>query len=540
VAGAKVRFDTGGNQGIVTTLAGGSPGAILDVTTVADGLATCRWKPSADPLLATQELTATLLLPNNTVLKQPGTLHFTANLRLGHGGCCVTVGKDGEFATLQAAITALIQRNAQEICICLLPGDHEVVELVVTGVAHLSIHGCGRASRILVKNLFQARQLRSITLQDLCIYVDKAINRPIYIDSCADVTITGCHVKNQDTGNRAPTDLLTIGHATKPVPPRRVHVANNLIECQGTGSSIFIDPGFVAPDEGFTAGSPTVVETALSHLASKSKSQRATFVKKFRKIVKDTPKSDPKKGLLEATLKRVAAPPRSTKKSKAARSIEGPSEAATTITLPLATTPEDLAAAIIGPPPTTFPIFGPALVIADADAELMIVNNIIKGEVRLYGLQKRLELDKFRLMAKSIQGPLPIWAPTPNDAKIEGNSLTEITVDEKFNGLYSLPVHWTLSGIFNRLSLLNNTFASSFPQNEWLAANVISNGNHFVPGANILGIAAGLSLICIGTSADYYVPGNPPIPPQLARLQYGVRTSTRVQESANLITLSSV
>jgi Family of unknown function (DUF6519) len=529
VAGAIVHFDTGGNQGIVTP---------INPTTGLDGIMKCRWKPDPNPALSTQELTATLVPPDNSA--QPGTLRFTANLRLGHG-CCVTVGKGGEFEDLTKAISVLIEKDNKEICICLLPGDHLVSELVIDGTTILDrihIHGCGRASRLLVRERFEARELSSITLQDLCIYVDRAQERPIYINSCAEVTITGCHMKNQDTLNRAPTDLVTISHENKHVPALWIHLANNLIECRGTISLIEIDPGFVGSPGGLTPGSQVAVENAISNLASKSTSQRAAFVKKFRKIVNATPKSDPNKKALEAALKRVAAKPRSAKESKAAKSVPESSNATTTLSLPLATTPEALVDVVIDPGPILLrPIVGPALVIADADAELMIVNNIIKGEVRLYGMRKRFDPAGFSHFANEIQERQISWAPTPNDAKIEGNSLTEVTTDEEAEPA-NLPNEGTLSGIFNRLSLLNNTFSSSFPRNQWLAANVISNGNHFVPGAKDLGIVVGASLICLGTSADFNPrtgdDGHPG-----AYLQYSISPDrSRLRESANLITLT--
>jgi hypothetical protein len=548
VAGATVRFDTGGNQGLVTHPPPHQPppAPTCDVVTLQDGIATCLWKLDPNPAFPTQELTVTLVPPDTSA--QPGTLRFTANLRLH--GCCVTVGKDGEFPDLATTIDQLINRDFKEICICLLPGDHEVFDLVIDGntiLDRVHIHGCGRASRLLVRDRFEARALSSIHLQDLCIFVDKAQNRPIYLRDCDDVTITGCHVRNQDTDNRAPADLLIIHHQTgseQPPRRRRTSIANNVIECEGSISGIIINPRFVAPAEGLPADAQMAVENAVSNLATKSKSQRTAFVKKFRKIVKETPKSDPNKQAMEAALKRLAATPRSAKASKAAAPIREAGDATITPALPPATTPEALAAILIlpGPLPGPLPtrtIFGPALVIADADAELMIVNNIIKGEVRLYGIQKRFEQVAFIHLANEIRDLEIKWDPTQNDAKIEGNSLTEITVDEEAEPVL-VHHHGLLSGIFNRLSILNNTFSSSFPQNQWLAANVISNGNHFVPGARDLGIVVGTSLICIGTSADYNPNGGDDGQPA-AYLQYSISPDrARFRESANLISLAQL
>src|SRR5207249_2944264 len=44
-----------------------------------------------------------------------------------HGdGCEVVVGRGGQFETLDGAIAALLQQGRADICICLMPGDHEL------------------------------------------------------------------------------------------------------------------------------------------------------------------------------------------------------------------------------------------------------------------------------------------------------------------------------------------------------------------------------------------------------------------------------
>jgi hypothetical protein len=545
VAGATVNFDKGGNQGIVT------PPSVI---TGADGLATCHWKPDPDPALPTQELTVTLVLPNNIPISQPATLRFTANVRHGKG-CCVTVGQGGEFVTLEAAITTLVGRNLKEICICLLPGDHQVSELVIVGTTanalpttggrtpdglplevettakaagtnvgtpppivlrHLHIHGCGRASRILLENQFTAQNLSSINLQDLCIYADKAQDRPIYIKDCDDVTITGCHVRNQDTDNIAPADLVIIHHEINPNEPprqRRTYIANNVIECEGSVSGIIIDPTLVAPAGGMPADAQMAVESTVSNLASKSKSQRAAFVKKFRKIVKGTPKSDPNKQALEAALKRVAATPRSAKESKAASPSLESGDAAITPALPLATTPEALAVAVIGPPVIlpTRPIFGPALVIADANADASIINNIIKGDVRFYGTTGGAHIrqtfdDVAEFFHRTGYSSLGTEAkPGGGTLRIEGNSLTKVMVDKLID---PTALQAGLAVVFfSRMSILDNTFHSDGSQ--WLAIHVISKCNRFIlPGMTsnagpIVASAVAGSFICVGTSSTW-------------------------------------
>jgi hypothetical protein len=175
-------------------------------------------------------------------------------------------------------------------------------------------------------------------------------------------------------------------------------------------------------------------------------------------------------------------------------------------------------------------VIAPAVVIADANADVSIRRNVIVGEVRFYGRQTMLDQSQFDQLAKSIQLGRLTLSPTQRDAKIEGNTLTEVTVDSKIG-----TVAGTLGGVFSRISLLDNTFSS--PRNEWLAANVISNGNYFasnLPAKAKLCTTAASSFICLGTSG-----GN-----RTNQLRYGVRTVIGVlplfEKSANLIDVGAI
>jgi hypothetical protein len=581
VAGAKVRFDTGGNQGLVTDIGGGSPGPILDVTTVADGLATCRWKPSADPLLATQELTATLILPNNTVLKQPGTLRFTANLRLGKG-CCVTVGEGGDFVTLATAITTLIERDHEEICICLLPGDHEVSQLFISGAAananlvtggtapddlslnlgtgagalrtavatpppnnalrHLHIHGCGRASRILLQNWFYVQNLTSIALQDLCIYADAPYNpagpplHVIVIDQCRDVTITGCHLRQTSARNDwviirapAPPDSPT----APPIP--RTNIADNIIESSATvpwnwiGNTLVEDAG-VAAMKSAPINVRAIAETAAATLAGKKKVERAAFLKEFRQIVKDVPPGDPNKKSLAAALKHLSA--KSSLKQKSARATVDASMMASI------ETPQGLAESVTGAVPNWITVLVPALVIVNAYTDTSIVNNIIRGAVRIYGFGGAFSQTVFYDLALGIKNhTFILGAPSTRSLRIEGNSLTNVLIDSQIvqpppPGGKGAP---TLIGLFARMSLLDNTFHEA--GNQWLAAHVISNGNYFVvtDSGLTIGVAAGASFICMGTSANWF-----PVTLRFGVPLVATNQPPRFALGANLMTVTQV
>jgi hypothetical protein len=472
-------------------------------------------------------------------------LRFTANLRLGHGGCCVTVGKGGEFADLNTAITTLKERGVPDICICLLPGDYEVSTLKINEdafnqlgfnqapkVRHLHIHGCGRASRILLKSHFAAGGLLSLTLEDLCIYADELSPDGHEIAIMAiDVTIARCHLRQSENGGGWITIVAT-GQAQQPGNPvGQILIADNLIQ----SSQLPLHLSGLAPIE-FDAQSQAVstvdpnriADAAAHRLASQSKSARTAFVKEFRQIVKDTPKGDPTKKALEAALKRITTTRRTAKSTAPA-----PAE---TLVASTSITPAELAKDLIG---FEVPATGitkvlaipTALVIMNANADTAIINNIIMGEVRIYGSTHGAfdpaAFEGVAALFETVQFPFKSSGRT---LRVEGNSLTKVVVDKSIEARISSG----LVGLFARMSLLDNTFSSTGQQ--WLAAHVISNGNHFplayqtdpdkvVP----LGTAAGLTFICMGTSSTGFA----------GELTYGVANMGLpvFQASANLIRL---
>jgi len=543
VANATVRFRTVGNQGVVIP--------INNSTTGLDGIASCRWKPDPNPALATQELTAAFVLPDNSAL----TLHFTANLRLGHGGCCVTVGQGGEFPLLQDAIDALVGRGLGEICICLLAGDHEANQLLINvpginpapNLRHVHIHGCGRASRILLKRRFLALALSSLTLEDLCVYADELSPDGHGIEIQAiDVTIARCHLRQSGTGG----DWVSIA-ADSPaqnagIAAAQILIADNLIQSSAYLPSQLktVDDLEFSEQSDARSGDPQLIaDAAAQSLASQSKSARTKFVKEFRKIARATPKTDPQKKVLEAALKRLTTT-RSAAKGAAPALAETLVESSRITPARLA---ENLAAV------TSSAVLlkdGPALVIANANAETVIVNNVINSDVRIYGTY-RGAFTQTLFMTKIAdvfrKGPEKFIIENPaHTLRVEGNSLTRLVVDAEMEDRVKLrqPPHQpgSAKGLFARMSILDNTFSSAGQQ--WLAAHVISNGNHFIqpqaapqsPTPNgdpylSLGNAVGASFICVGTSCNFR-----------AEIGYTLAWGGGLafNESANLIRLSSI
>ena len=144
VIGAPVRF---------TVMQGGGSLSIAQpvATTSPDGIAECGWTLGNTGV---QQVEAVLLDAGGTAV--PGQiLRFSANLSIasqvaydpakcsnlagvktvqdaidilcqGRGGCCVCVGKGGDYERLDEALNDLIAKGERDICICLLHGDQDV------------------------------------------------------------------------------------------------------------------------------------------------------------------------------------------------------------------------------------------------------------------------------------------------------------------------------------------------------------------------------------------------------------------------------
>lgn len=89
------------------------------------------------------------------------------------GGCAVTVGEGGQEKSLTTElIDKLIDKMRGRVCICLLPGVHQITDLKANGQgrAVLSIHGCGPATIIQARDdpltfaEFPSLDIASVTL----------------------------------------------------------------------------------------------------------------------------------------------------------------------------------------------------------------------------------------------------------------------------------------------------------------------------------------------------------------------------------------
>jgi len=275
VAGARVQFKVMGGNGRLRTgkkmclsfATGG--GSTVVVETGPDGVAGCCWR--LDKGTPSQQVEATLLeIDGKPLVDGDGKplltpIRFNANPSVAEkvaydpgkcpdlstaqtvqqaidllcqrpqgGACCVTVGRGGEYESLDEAIRALLEKKQRDICLCLLPGDHPSPGLeldlpVRESEVHLKIVGCGLGSRVFLDRPLRFRGLKAFTLHEVALephFLAKGDMGAIALDRCAEVTLTGCHLSGFTDGDekRAKGVLLSITNAD------RIHLRDNVIE----------------------------------------------------------------------------------------------------------------------------------------------------------------------------------------------------------------------------------------------------------------------------------------------------------------------
>ena len=253
VIGARVQF--------TVTHGGGTLSVAQPVpTTGTDGIAECGWTlGGADA----QQVEAVLLDAGDVPV--PGQiLRFSANLSVAsqvaydaanctnlagvktvqdaidilcqerQGGCCVCVGKGGDYERLDEALKDLRAKGERDICICLLHGDQDIAEIKIERTRdepdlHIMIAGCGPGSRVMLHGPIVFSGADSVVLRDFAMEVAFAIETEsgaLAFDHCSRIDVRGCYL----AGFTVAGALLSITTAD------RVRLADNLFEALGANS----------------------------------------------------------------------------------------------------------------------------------------------------------------------------------------------------------------------------------------------------------------------------------------------------------------
>ena len=176
VAGARVRFavETGGGNVQGSTR--------FDATCDENGIAQCNWQLGTPQ---NQRVRAHLLdAGGNPLAQQVVVFSATASVPAqgsGGGGCEITIGKEGQFPELNTKLLLqLIKNKGDNLCICFLPGTHELNGLQIVAsqrqpTLRLSLHGCGPTAIVKVSAPVQLAGFAALEIKDLAmLFVDLA------------------------------------------------------------------------------------------------------------------------------------------------------------------------------------------------------------------------------------------------------------------------------------------------------------------------------------------------------------------------------
>ncbi len=269
VPNATVQFVAERDGRLATTMSAlaTSTTTTVPVRTDANGVAECAWSldPGA-PTLGSQHVTATLLDSSGDPAAN-APIRFSANLSLarevaydpsacpdlagvtnlqdaidqlcrreqgGHGCCETTIGKEGEFATIEEALANLLERGHWDNCLCLLPGEHTVssglpmLQEVSDLSVHVRIRGCGPSTRLVVTDTpWMLRQLGSFQMEQVVVRIE-AQETALRLLGCREVSFRSCVVSGA-VGRGA---LIEISEA------QRILLRDNVISLVG-GSARF-------------------------------------------------------------------------------------------------------------------------------------------------------------------------------------------------------------------------------------------------------------------------------------------------------------
>jgi len=199
-----------------------------------------------------------------TFLNQPGIDTVQEALdalcsRPAGGGCRMTVGPEGGlFATLEDALYVLLEKEErQDVCLCLLPGDHEftgrLIEPKSDGV-HLCISGCGHGTRLhLLNKPAHFRGLASVCLSDMAVVTSESPAGAFLFDHCRDISLKGMAVygvvaedflvgvRNARTVTMHGLELEASGSSSLEVPVKLFDLNNTLFDLYQVVDRTFFD-----------------------------------------------------------------------------------------------------------------------------------------------------------------------------------------------------------------------------------------------------------------------------------------------------------
>jgi hypothetical protein len=450
-----------------------------------------------------------------TFLNQPG-INTVQNaldalcLRPTGGGCKVTVGQDGQFATIEEAVAALTGEGIFDICICLLRGDHPLKGTIRKEEdfprLNLTVTGCGPGTRVRLTDSAEFIAIDNLHLEN--VWIDSLDDdRSVVVRDCGAVTVDAVHFLGM-----APERVLlmvlgtaqfSMNHCVmEAYQEQELKVPQQVFAFESELAKLFTRPG----REAFMIAAAV----AAQNLAQMTAANRGEMAEELQSAlnqidVKITPNEllSYQRLLQLLPLQDTAA----TQFLDALRDIRDQAHHA---------------------------MAGRALFFMDAMARVSILNSQIYGQVSLEGpIGGVLNDEEIKQLDQMLKTPGQLtMVPQATDFLIQGTLLTRLALSAKRVDQIRQIIQegkGILTGIYEAAQIANSVLVRD--GNMLLFGEVTLSGNNVESLDPIVGSVIGETVIYTGNRVYRKLPAGSPAPVGGGRM----RTATReLQQAANL------
>ena len=391
------------------------------------------------------------------------------------------MGKDGQFPTLEEALKVLLEEGMRDICLCLLPGNHEIPDGLEIQDAKLSINisGCGsNTTRLILKDNLLALEVHSFSLSGVHLSVET---------SAAGLSFTGCQEltleSNHLIGFTEKSALVTLDASS------RIHLADNIIEAYNVNA-------FEMPRKVFE---PFESLRVLFRII-----EYAAFIIDAQKVANELATLNPedRKKMVERLAEMVQT--HATDLSE----LELASYEMFGMALSQEKTDAELLASALYRVRrfATMPRPATAVTILTARAATILENNDIEGFLSFYGLpaKKSLTEDELTDLTELIKELNLKFIPTQNNLQLRNNRLTRVVISQEMIETIRFFINHEegeLQGIFDTALLTNNII--ELPDNHFVAKGHSLNSTRFDFGqmSGDAGFVLGENAVYVGNYA---------------------------------------
>lgn len=523
----------------------------VTVKTGVDGIAECGWLLDNNPVNKSQRVVARLV--DNGGVPHYLPVHFNASLSLAGDvayspqclflkeknvstvhdaleelckkesqaakGCTVTVDPNRESDRIDLVIAELLEdKKITDICICLMPGDHQLPEGLSLDALnlgrktlHIKIKGCGPQSRIYLPTEMKIRGVTSFVLEEVFIRFTalKSMTTPhISFDQINVLKILSCQISGSLTGSSA----IVVNQVAKadirdniiiPWQPLQLLNVINTLESEGFTPMDVSDSGnlgsLIQPMERLTLSSTSLgmlnmTPTALSvPLSAPSRS---------------APAGEDSSGLLRTNLMGSVREDRIELVHTIFSEAVDRERIAELLAAEEAAAPGELTTA----EPVSV-LANLALVIMDGGGQIAIDDNIISPNLSIYGPGdvQTTSIDELKNLATFIGQNKVSLIPGNGYLHLRGNRIQQILLGRSVHTQIQMilaETQGTISGVFRRLFFADNIVAKA-ENNIWLAYVTNIDQNYFtapLPGDGVLdlGVSIAHRAVIQGNQSEFF------------------------------------